>query len=87
MITVSREHYERLKKERVVFFGANNGIWSDEELEQNAVDAAVVAVGQVIEQTGLGDRSISALSVEEFRNILQQAAWAYMQVYVDYIPF
>ena len=32
-ITVTREHYERLKNERVVLFGENSGKWSDEELE------------------------------------------------------
>jgi len=86
-ITVTREHYERLKNERVVLFGANNGVWTDEELEANAVAAAVEAAGQFIEPNGLTDRPLSALNIEQFKALIQQAAWAYMQVYVEYVPF
>ena len=86
-IIVTREHYERLKNERVVLFGANNGEWTDEELEANAVDAAVEAVGQIIEAGGFIDRPLSALNRKQFGALIQQAAWAYMQVYVDYVPY
>ena len=86
-ITVPREHYERLKNERVVLFGANNGKWTNEELEANAVDAAVEAAGQIIEAGGFIDRPLSELTREQFSALIQQAAWAYMQVYVDYVPF
>ena len=86
-ITVTREHYERLKNQRVVLFGANNGAWTDEELEANAVAAAVESAGQLIEASGLADRPLSAFTSEQFKVLIQQAAWAYMQVYVDYIPF
>ncbi len=86
-ITITRAQFERLKNERVVLFGANNGEWSDEELEANAVAAAVEAAGQFIEASGLANRPLSALDVEQFKALIQQAAWAYMQVYVDYIPF
>ena len=86
-ITVTRQHYERLKNERVILFGENNGKWSDEELEENAVDAAIEVAGKVIEVFGITDRPLSRLTQDQFRNIIQQAAWAYMQVYVDYVPF
>jgi len=86
-ITVTREHYERLKKDRVVLFGANNGEWTDEELEANAVAAAVEAAGQFIEAGGIGDRPLSALTREQFSALIQQACWKYMEVYVDYVPF
>ena len=86
-ITVTRKHYERLKNERVVLFGANNGVWTDEELEANAVNAAIEAAGQMIEAGGLVNRPLSALTQEEFRTLIQNAAWAYMKVYVSYIPF
>ena len=87
MITVTREHYERLKKNRLVLFAANNGEWTDEELESNAVDAAVEAAGKIIESGGLIDRPLSALTCEQFSALIQQACWKYMEVYVDYIPF
>jgi len=86
-ITVTREHYERLKNERVALFGANNGVWTDVELEDHAVDAAVEAAGRFIEAHCLSDKSMASLSPEQFRAILQQACWKYMQTYVDYIPF
>jgi len=86
-ITITREHYERLKNERVALFGANNGVWTDEELEYHAVDAAVESAGQFIEAKGLGGKPMASLSPEQFRAILQQACWKYMQTYVDYIPF
>ena len=86
-ITVSREHYERLKNERVVLFGANSGKWTDEELERNAVDTAVEAAGNVIERENLTEAPVSRFTVEQFREMIQQAAWAYMQTYVEYIPF
>ena len=86
-ITVTREHYERLKNERVVLFGANNGVWTDEELEANAVAAAVEAAGQVIETGGFMNRPLSALTRDDFTALIQKAAWAYVKVYVDYIPF
>ena len=86
-ITVTHEHYERLKNERVVLFGANHGEWTDEELEANAVAAAIEAAGQVIEAGGFVNRPLSALTVEQFKAVIQQAAWAYMRIYVDYIPF
>ena len=86
-ITVTREHYERLKKERVVLFGANNGEWSDEELEDNAVSAAIDAAGQIIEAGGFMDRPLSALTREQFSALIQRACWKYLEVYVEYIPF
>ena len=86
-ITVPREHYERLKNERVVLFGANNGKWTDEELEENAIDAAVEAAGQVIEAGGVIDRPLSALTREQFGALIQRACWRYMEVHVEYIPF
>lgn len=86
-ITISREHYEKLKKPRFVLFAANNGEWNDEELEQYAVDAAVEAVGNLIESRQLANRPLSQLTPEQFRRFCQQAAWAYMKVYVDYVPF
>ena len=86
-ITVTREHYERLKNDRVVLFGANNGVWMDEELEINAVAAAVEAAGQVIEAGGFSDRPLSALTREQFSMLIQRACWKYMEVYVEYIPF
>ena len=87
MISVPREQYERLKKERLVLFGANNGQWSDEELENNAVATAIAAAGQVIESGGLTDRPLSTLTREQFSTLIQQACWKYMEVYVDYVPF
>ena len=87
MITVPREQYERLKRERLVLFGANNGEWSDEELENNAVAAAMEAAGTTIEAQRLAGKPLSQLTSEQFERIIQQAAWAYMQVYVDYVPF
>jgi len=86
-ITVTREHYEHLKNQQVVLFGANNGEWTDEELEMNAVAAAVEAAGQFIEASGLANRPLSALTSEQFKALIQQAAWEYMRIYVDYIPF
>ena len=86
-ITVTREHYERLKNERVVLFGENNGEWSDEELERQAVDAAVEAAGQFIETGGFTDRPLSALTREQFSALIQRACWKYLEVYVEYIPF
>ena len=86
-ITVTREHYERLKKERVVLFGANNGKWSDEELESNAVNAAVEAAGQTIEAGEFMDRPLSALTREQFSALIQRVCWKYLEVYVEYIPF
>jgi len=86
-ITVTREHYERLKNERVVLFGANNGVWTDEELEKNAIDAAVEAAGRYIEAGKLADKPLSSLSPQQFSGLIQQAAWEYMQVYIDYLPF
>jgi len=86
-ITVTREHYERLKNERVVLFGENSGEWSDEELEDNAVQAAVQAAGKIIEGEKLTSIPVSEFTPEQFRAIIQRAAWAYMKVYVDYVPF
>ena len=86
-ITVTRQHYERLKNERVVLFGENSGKWSDEELESNAVQAAVEAAGRIIETDRLTKRPITSFTSDQFREMIRQAAWAYMQVYVDYIPF
>ncbi|MDP8241038.1 MAG: hypothetical protein P9X24_18255 [Candidatus Hatepunaea meridiana] len=86
-ITVTREHYERLKNERVVLFGENNGEWSDEELENNAVQAAIQAAGQFIETGGLIDQPLSELTHEQFSALTQRACWKYMEVYVDYVPF
>ena len=71
-ITVTRKHYERLKNERVVLFGANNGVWTDEELEANAVDAAVEAAGQVIETGGFMNRPLSALTRDDFTALIQR---------------
>lgn len=86
-ITITREHYERMKSERVVLFGENSGEWSDEELENNAIDAAIQAAGEMIEKHKLNDLPLSKLTIEQFREIIQQATWSYMQVYVNYIPF
>jgi len=86
-ITVTREHYERLKNERVVLFGENSGEWSDEELEDNAVQAAVQTAGEIIEDEKLMSIPVSEFTPEQFRAIIQRAAWAYMKVYVDYVPF
>ncbi|NQT35243.1 hypothetical protein HQ587_08640 [bacterium] len=86
-ITVTREHYERLKNERVVLFGENSGEWSDEELEGNAVLAAIQAAGEIIEDKKLTSIPVSKFTPEQFLAMIQQAAWAYMQVYVEYIPF
>ena len=86
-ITVTLEHYERLKNERVVLFGENNGKWSDEELEGNAIQAAVQAAGEIIEDEKLTSIPVSEFTLKQFRAMIQRAAWAYMKVYVDYIPF
>ena len=86
-ITVPREHYERLKNERVVLFGTNNGKWTDGELEGNAVNAAVESAGNVIEHEKLTEVPVSRFTAQQFREMIQQAAWAYMQVYVGYVPF
>ena len=86
-ITVTREHYERLKKNRVVLFGENNGEWSDEELEDNAVQAAIQVTGEIIEGENLTSIPVSEFTPEQFRAIIQRASWAYMKVYVDYVPF
>ena len=86
-ITVTREHYERLKNQRLVLFAANNGEWTDEELENNAVEAAITATGKIIEMQQLGDKQLSRLTQDQFRQMIRRAAWAYMQVYVDYVPF
>jgi len=87
MVTVTREHYEKLKSQRLVLFAANNGKWTDAELEDHALDAAIGRAGELVEEEHLTDRPLSQLTQEQFRRILQQAAWAYMQVYVDYVPF
>jgi hypothetical protein len=87
MITVTKEHYEQLKNQRLVLFAANNGEWTDEELENHAVEAAMEATGALIESQELSDTPLSRLTPEQFKQLLQQAAWAYMQVYVDYVPF
>jgi len=86
-ITITREHYERLKNERVVLFGANNGKWTDEELENNAVAAAIESAGKEIEADKLMNTPVSEFNPEQFRAMIQQACWAYMKVYVDYVPF
>ncbi len=86
-ITVTREHYERLKNERVILFEENNGKWSDEELEDNAIQAAIQAAGEIIEDEKLTSIPVSEFTPEQFRAIIQRAAWAYMKVYVDYVPF
>lgn len=86
-ITITREHYERLKNERVVLFGANNGVWTDEELEMNAVAAAIEAAGRIVEEGGIAGKPLLDLTADQFTTMIQQAAWAYMQVYVDYVPF
>ena len=65
-ITVPREHYERLKNERVVLFGANNGKWTDEELEGNVVDAAVITAGNVIEDGGVADKPLFRLQLKNY---------------------
>ena len=86
-ITVTHEHYERLKNERVVLFGENNGEWSDEELESNAISAAVEVAGEIIEGEKLTSIPVSEFTQEQFMAVIQRAAWAYMKVYVDYVPF
>jgi len=86
-ITITREHYERLKNDRVVLFGENNGEWTDEELENNAVSAAIEAAGEIIEGEKLPHISVSEFTPEQFRALIQRAAWAYMKVYVEYVPF
>ena len=86
-ITVTREHYERLKNERVVLFGENSGEWSDEELEDNAIQAAVQAAGKIIEGEKLMSIPVAEFTPEQFHAMIQRAAWAYMKVYVDYVPF
>ena len=86
-ITITREHYERLKDERVVLFGENNGKWTDEELENNAIDAAIQAAGEIIEKQKLSKVPLSEFTTKQFSGIIQKACWSYMQVYVNYIPF
>ena len=86
-ITVTREHYEQLKNSRVVLFGENNGEWTNEELENNAVSAAIDAAGQYIEEEKLMSTPVSGFTQEQFRTLVQRAAWAYMKVYVEYVPF
>ncbi len=86
-ITITREHYEQLKNSRVVLFGENNGKWTDEELESNAVSAAIEAAGQYIEEEGIINKSVSEYTPEQFGALVQRAAWAYMKVYVEYVPF
>jgi len=86
-ITITREHYEQLKNSRVVLFGENNGEWTDEELESKAVSAAIEAAGQYIEEEGLMSKSVSEYTQEQFSALVQRAAWAYMKVYVEYVPF
>ena len=86
-ITITREHYEQLKNSRVVLFGENNGEWTDEELENNAVSAAIEAAGQYIEEDKLMSKSVSEYTPAQFSALVQRAAWAYMKVYVEYVPF
>ena len=86
-ITVTREHYEQLKNSRVVLFGENNGEWTNEELENNAVSAAIDAAGQYIEEEKLMSTPVSGFTQEQFRTLVQHSAWAYMKVYVEYVPF
>jgi hypothetical protein len=86
-ITITREHYERLKNDRVVLFGENNGEWTDEELENNAVAAAIGATGQYIEEERLMNTPVSEYTQEQFSALVQRASWAYMKVYVEYVPF
>ncbi|MBT3231499.1 MAG: hypothetical protein HN356_01655 [Calditrichaeota bacterium] len=86
-ITITREHYERLKNDRVVLFGENNGEWTDEELEGNAISAAIEAAGEIIEGEKLLQIPISEFTQEQFKALIQWAAWAYMKVYVEYVPF
>ncbi len=76
-----------MKNERVVLFGENNGKWTDEELENNSIDAAIQAAGEMTEKHKLNDLPLSKLTIEQFREIIQNACWSYMQVYVNYIPF
>jgi hypothetical protein len=86
-ITITREHYERLKNDRVVLFGENNGEWTDEELENNAITAAIEAAGEKIEGEKLLQIPISEFTQEQFKALIQRSAWAYMKVYVEYVPF
>ena len=86
-ITITREHYERLKNDRVVLFGENNGEWTDEELEANALSAAIEAAGGIIDGEKLSQIPISEFTPEQFKAVIQKAAWAYMKVYVEYVPF
>jgi hypothetical protein len=86
-ITITREHYEQLKNSRVVLFGENNGEWTDEELENNAVLSGIEAAGQYIEEKMLIHTPVSEYTQEQFSALVQHAAWAYMKVYVEYVPF
>ena len=70
-ITIPLKEYEHLVNSRVVLFGENSGDLTDEELEAKAVEAALKA----------------ADIPPEWSQPIQQACWAYMQVYVDYVPF
>jgi len=86
-IAIAYAHYERLKNERVVLFRENNGELSDEELQGNAVQAAIQAAIETIEDDKLITATILEFTPEQLCATIQRAAWAYIEVYVDYVPF
>jgi len=86
-IIISREHYERLKKEQVILFGENNGEWTNEELENNAVSAAIEAAGKYIEEVKLMGTPVTQFTQVQFLALIQGAAWAYKKEWAEYVPF
>ncbi|MDP8240836.1 MAG: hypothetical protein P9X24_17245 [Candidatus Hatepunaea meridiana] len=43
--------------------------------------------GEIIENEMLGTVPVSEFTQEQLRAMIQRAAWAYLKVYVDYVPF
>jgi len=86
-IIISREHYERLKKEQVILFGENNGEWTNEELENNAVSAAIEAAGKYIEEVKLMGTPVTQFTQVQLLALIQGAAWAYKKEWAEYVPF
>ena len=86
-IIISREHYERLKKEQVILFGENNGEWTNEELENNAVSAAIEAAGKYIEEVKLMGTPVTQFTQVQFLALIQGAAWAYKKEWAEYVTF
>ena len=68
-------------------FGENNGEWTDEELENNAVSAAIEAAGKYIEEVKLMGTPVTQFTQVQFLALIQGAAWAYKKEWAEYVTF